>query len=211
MNDDDLPLLQLLFNEAEVPPQPPQPPQPQPLPPQPLPPQPQPPMPVPPAVLAPQPFRLANFQFASAHNNLIGSLYFADAGGHQRIRLVHNSEPAIGNYHANGEWYFPPIGINFLPKRAPTADVDVWIANGGNPISNVPIIGNRIIEYNAGHINSSGRHVSRGVVSVPVITQNDINVIHQMIQGGADNDQLRQGILYNNLSPILIQPKLIAY
>ena len=184
MNEDDLPFLQILFNEEEAP----------------LPP------PVPPAPLAVQPFRLANFQFASVHNGVIGSLYFSDAGGHQRIRLVHDNGPSIGHYRPNGEWYFPPVGTAFPPGGATTADVNTWIANNGVPIPNAPVAGNRIIEYSAGHVNSAGRHVSRGVVSVPIITQNDINVIYNLIINGADNDALRQGIINNNLSVVLIQP-----
>jgi hypothetical protein len=202
MNDDDLPLLQLLFNEAEVPPQP--------LPPQPLPPQPQPlppqPLPTPIIPLAAQPFRVANFQFASTHNVTIGSLYFADAGGHQRIRLVHGGGPRIGGYHPRGEWYFPPVGVDFPIAGASTADIDLWIANGAGPvIPNAPVVGNQVIEYAADHIDSAGRHVSRGVVSMPVITQHDIDVLYNLIINGADNDALTQGILDNNLSPVLRQ------
>ncbi len=183
MNEDALPFLQLLFEQDSPVVAAPQ-----------------------PAPLAPPPFLLANFKFASLHNGIIGSFYFSDAGGHQRIRLTHNNGPAIGHYRAGGEWYFPPVGISFPPVGATTDAVNTWIANGGTPFPSAPVAGNQVIEYAAGHTDSAGRHVSRGVVSIPVITQNDINVIYQLVNDGADNNELRKGIVNNQLSAVLMQP-----
>jgi hypothetical protein len=162
---------------------------------------------------APAPFLIGNFLFASVHQNIVGSLYFATAGGiHQRIRLVHDHGPSIGRAHVNGEWYFPPTNIAFPRSDATTLQITNWIAtgNGGNAVSAIPIAGNKIIEYSDGHIDGAGRHISRGIVELQAtlnLTQKDINVIYWTIRGLPNlNHILRQSIAINNLTPALQQP-----
>lgn len=159
-------------------------------------------------------FRLENFAFASSHDLIIGSLYFNYRGGHQRIRLTHKDGPKVGTYRTGGEWYFPataswPHG----EQRLDTQAVDNWI-QGLSEMDKNPVKGHRIIEYWRDNANKIvGRHPSRGVVTIPEITQNDIDVIYNLITALDDttlsaeqkNDALRQAIVDNNLSSVLRQ------
>lgn len=161
--------------------------------------QPSPPIqPAVPPVQIPAVFTTGNFAFASVSNrsgqDVFGSLYFADATGHQRIRLTHGTGPMIGRFHAGGEWYFPPVGTGFPQSDATTQEIDAWISGPPpNPaIPNTPQRGNGIIEYSAGHVNGKGRHVSRGTVAFPALLMNDITVIYNTIIALPDTGRLRQ-------------------
>ena len=161
------------------------------------------------APLAPVPFRRANFAFASKHGGTIGSLYFDNAGTHQRMRLTHRNGPQIGAAHANAVWYFPK-GKTW-PKRAGgrpnknKAVINEWLT-GPPAIPAVPTTGRNLVEFHGGNaIRFAGSHPSRGTVAKPSIKQTDLNVIYQAIASGADNATLRQRILDYGLSRALRQ------
>jgi hypothetical protein len=176
------------------------------------------PIPPPPNQSLPEIFSLANFQFASARADprypqqpVIGSLYFANSDGHRRIRLNHKNGPQIGRFKLNGEWFFYPPGVQPPARGATTEAIDTWL-QGPPIIFNVPVLNRRIIEYNAGHVNSSGRHKSRGLVAFPqTVTQNDINVIYNTILGFQgtnpdENNEILRDAINNHLSVVLWQP-----
>ncbi|WP_299008985.1 hypothetical protein [uncultured Shewanella sp.] len=148
---------------------------------------------------APALFRLANLQYVSVSNGVVGSIYFEDAAGNNgRIRLNHPSGPAVES-HVDPVEVFTHANLNAArPSRAKRGEgiaaTRLFMTNNG--WHNPPRVGEYVYELWANGPNVAASHPSRGQYTAPVnITQNMINVLYHAVQteqiGNSIMSQLR--------------------
>ena len=165
-------------------------------------------------------FSLGNFLFATKHGGgKIGSLYFRSGDSYYRIRLCHVDGPAIPAPKESYQYFIrdKDYSFEYFGRRRlsetdpiPVKNVTRWATEQKAKTKYTkgrylfeffgPILNYRGKEY-----YSNGYHASRGMVAKPNITQRDINVIYEAINGGADNNTLMQTILTESLSAVLHQ------
>lgn len=131
-------------------------------------------------------FSLANLQYVSVSNGIVGSIYFDDAAGNNgRIRLNHPSGPAV-EHHANPVEVYTHANVDAAkPSRAKRGEgiaaTRLFMTNNG--WNNPPQVGEYVYELWANGPNVAASHPSRGQYTLPVnITQNMINVLYHGVQ-----------------------------
>ncbi|WP_299494679.1 hypothetical protein [uncultured Shewanella sp.] len=136
---------------------------------------------------APALFSLANLQYVSVSNGVVGSIYFEDAatGNNGRIRLNHPYGPAVESHVNPVEVYTHNNANTAKPSSSKRGEGMVatrlfMINNGWH---NPPRVGEYVYELWANGPNVAASHPSRGQYTAPVnFTQNMINVLYHAVQ-----------------------------